>query len=238
MDLLLTVPRRVSPLFSYPLGDGMRTESYLSEDITWSRFIKVCSEEMRLRDGCVPELAWKFSDGRGSKEWITLQDEDSYKRMMGAGARRIRTRAKKESGVKDPDLGYGWRIDLKVRNKVERIEEEEDEEDVTVPARGKEKERVKKKKKRSKAKVPTKRKRSGQKKAFPSADHIPITTDIRYVFSPGRRLSPRHRTLGLEHQVQRTWTAMSQSPTVLKYRPLQSSNPRITVLGVQRHVWC
>ena len=113
----------------------MRTENYLSEDVTWSRFIKVCSENMRLRDGYVPRLAWKFSDGRGSKEWITLDNEDSYQRMMRAGARRIRNRVKKESNVKDPDLGCGWRIDLKLRNKVERVDEEEDEEDVIVPAR-------------------------------------------------------------------------------------------------------
>ena len=54
--------------------------------------------------------------------------------MMQAGARRIRSCAKKESNMKDPDLGYGWRIDLKVRNKVERVEED-DEEDAKVPAK-------------------------------------------------------------------------------------------------------
>ena len=133
----------------------------------------VCSENMRLRDGCVPRLAWKFSDGRGSKEWITLHDEQSYQRMMRAGARRIRSRAKKGSNVEDPDLSFGWRIDLKVRNKVERIEEEDGEEDVTVPAkrRGKEKKKAKAKK-RSKAKAPTKQKRGGQKKAFPPPDPL------------------------------------------------------------------
>jgi hypothetical protein len=164
------VTRRVSPLISFPLGNNMRTEGFVREDVTWRRFNILCSEEMRLREGCEPQLAWKFSDGRGSKEWITLGDEGAYKRMMAAAARRIRARAKKESNLEDPDLSHGWRIDLKVRNKVERIEEEEDEEDAMVPAKGKEKEKTKKRKKRSKEKVPKKRKRGGQKKAFLSPD--------------------------------------------------------------------
>ena len=64
--------------------------------------------------------------------------------------------------MKDPDLGYRWWIDLKVRNKVERVEED-DEEDVKVPAKRKTKAKAKK---RSKMKVPKKRKHGGQKKAF------------------------------------------------------------------------
>ena len=68
----------VSPRFSFPLGDDIRTESFLSEDVSWNRFQTVCSEEMRLREGFQPQLAWKFSDGRGSKEWTTLQNEEAY----------------------------------------------------------------------------------------------------------------------------------------------------------------
>ena len=70
--------------------------------------------------------------------------------MMQVGARQIWSHAKKESNVKDPDLGYGWWIDLKVRNKVERVEDD-DEEDMKVPAKQKAKA-----KKRSKMKVPKK----------------------------------------------------------------------------------
>ena len=55
----------------------MQNESYFSEDVTWLRFNMVCSENMHLRDGFVLKLAWKFSDGQGSKEWITLHDEQS-----------------------------------------------------------------------------------------------------------------------------------------------------------------
>ena len=158
-------------------------------------------DEMRLREGCEPQLAWKFSDGRGSKEWITLHDEDSYKRMIQAGAKRIRDRAKKESNLKDADLSHGWRIDIKVRNKVQRIEEEADDEDMTVPAEGKEREKTKKKRKRSK-KVTAKKKRGGQKKAFPCSDHNCIATETR-VLSLERRLSLRFwcQTLMLERQM-------------------------------------
>ena len=233
----MTVTRRVSPLFSYPLGDGMRTESYLSEDITWSRFNKICSAEMRLREGCIPELAWKFSDGQGSKEWILLRDEDSYKRMMEAGASRIHARAKKESNLKDANLAHGWRIDLKLRNKVQRIEEEEDEEDVAVSVKVKEK--MKKKKKGSKEK-PTKRKRGGQKKASLPPDCNPATTDIPYIFSPGKRPSLQHWAQGLEHQAHQTQLAATRSlmTTLPTYRLLQRFKNRTAVLGVQHHVWC
>jgi len=138
--------------------------------------MEFCSEIMRLLPGYKPKLAWKFSDGRGSKEWITLYDEDSYRRMMKAAAKRIRDRAKKESNLKDADLSAGWRIDLKVLNKVERIVEKEGEEDTRYPVfreETKEKKR-KKKKKGAKEKVPKKRKRGGKKKAFPLPIPLPI----------------------------------------------------------------
>ena len=108
--------------------------------------VSLCSEEMYLREGCKPQLAWKFSDGQGSKEWITLDDEGAYKCMIMAATRRIQTQVKKESDLEDLDLGHGWWIDLKV----ERIEEGEDEEDVMVSVKGKEKEKPKKRKKKSK----------------------------------------------------------------------------------------
>ena len=128
----------------------MRTEGYVHEDTPWQRFYVLCSEEMCLQEGCKPQLSWKFSDGQGSKEWITLDDEGAYKCMIMAATRRIQTQVKKESDLEDPDLGHGWRIDLKVWNKVERIEEGEDEEDVIVSVKGKEKEKLKKRKKKSK----------------------------------------------------------------------------------------
>jgi hypothetical protein len=137
----------------------MRTETFLSEDVSWPRFVSVSSDMMRLREGCVPRLAWKFNSGPHSREWVTLDDEKGYKRMMEMGAKRIRDRAKKESNLKDPDLAHGWRIDLKVRNKVDRIEEEEEEEDTAV-AKGKEKEKSTKKL--------GKRKRGERKKALTS----------------------------------------------------------------------
>ncbi|KAF9653508.1 hypothetical protein BDM02DRAFT_3265237, partial [Thelephora ganbajun] len=159
---------RVSPLFSYPLGGDLRTETYLSEDITWPTFIKICSDNMRLREGSKPKLAYKFSDGRPSKDWITLQDEDAYKHLMKTAAKRIRDRAKKESNLKDADLGFRWRIDLRVTNKVKRIKEEgEEDEDTAESEKGKEKEKTKKKK-RSKN-VPAKRKHGGQKKSLKKA---------------------------------------------------------------------
>ena len=101
----------------------MQTEGYVHEDTPWQRFYVLCSEEMCLQEGCKPQLSWKFSDGQGSKEWITLDDEGAYKCMIMAATRRIQTQVKKESDLEDPDLGHGWWIDLKVWNKVERIEE-------------------------------------------------------------------------------------------------------------------
>ena len=77
--------------------------------------------------------------------------------------------------MKDPDLGYGWQIDLKVRNKVERVEED-DEEDAKVPAKAKAKAKAKK---RLKMKVPKKQKRSGQKKAF----FLAIVILLQLIFS-------------------------------------------------------
>lgn len=99
------------------------TESYLSDDVTWPTFMSICSDEMNLREGSVPEFSWKFSNGPGSKVWTTLS-ESSYRRMMGAAARRIRARAKKEGDIKDIDLGSGWRIDLRLENEVETVEKE------------------------------------------------------------------------------------------------------------------
>lgn len=146
------------------------TETYLSEDVSWPTFIRVCSEEMNLKERSVPEFSWKFSNGTGSKIWTTLS-ESSYRRMMETAAKRIRARAKKESGLKDPDLGFGWRIDLRLENKVETNEEEDASEglDEMLLAKQKEKERkakakAKKKKKKSKAKTPMKRKRGEQTK--------------------------------------------------------------------------
>ena len=138
----------------------MRSEGYFSENVTWSTFVSACSENMRLREGCIPELAWKFNGGPGCKEWTTLSDEGSYHRMMEAAAKRIRSRAKKEANLKDADLGSGWRIDLKVLNNVQRVEEPEDDEDEMVSTKGKEK------KKKSKGKAPKRRKRGEHKKVF------------------------------------------------------------------------
>lgn len=149
----------VSPLFRFPTGDNTYFESYLSKDVTWPRFISVSSENMRLRDGWVPELAWKFSKGSGSRDWTILADEGAYHRMMEAAAKRIRANAKRAR--EEPDLGSGWWIDLKVMNDVQRVEAENNE-DGTVSTKGKEKERKKKPKRKS----PKKRKRGGNKKVF------------------------------------------------------------------------
>ena len=100
------------------------TETYLSEDVTWPTFIRVCSKEMNLREDSVPEFSWKFSNGTGSKVWTTLS-ESSYHRMMEAAAKRIQARAKKEGDLKDPDLGFGWWVDLMLENEVEMIQENE-----------------------------------------------------------------------------------------------------------------
>ena len=110
----------------------------------------------------MPEFSWKFSNGAGSKTWTVLT-EDSYPRMMEAAAKRIRAWARKESGLKDPDLGSGWWIDLKLENSVDVIKEqwpnnEQWEESL------KEAEKGKKKKKKSKGKVLGKQKRGGPKK--------------------------------------------------------------------------
>ena len=153
----------VSPLFSYPLGTGLRTESYLSEDVQWDDFVKVCYENMQLREGCEPQLTWKFSDGRGSKDWITLQDEGAYKCMMKTAAERVRSRVKKEPNITDPDLRFGWRVDIQPATSVQRVEEAEDMV-ASFGEREREDERAKKQKKASKAKVPAKRKHSRQKK--------------------------------------------------------------------------
>ena len=133
------------------------TASYFTEDLPWPTFIAVCSKEMDLREGSVPEFSWKFSNGSGSKTWTTLS-ESSYYRMMVDAAKRIRARAKKESDLKDADLGSGWRIDLKLENKVEVNRK------VSTSDKDTEKEKKKKKKKKSKGKMPAKRKRGRQNK--------------------------------------------------------------------------
>ena len=140
------------------------TESYFSEEITWPRFIKVCSQEMRLQGDSVPEFSWKFSNGTGSKIWTTLSGS-SYLRMMEAAAKRIRARAKKESGLKDSDLGSGWRIDLRLENKVRTVEKE-NYSDEDEAASTEEKKKKKKKTKESKGKARTKRKRDKPTKVF------------------------------------------------------------------------
>jgi hypothetical protein len=135
------------------------TESFLSEDVTWSRFIKVCSNEMNLREDSIPEFSWKFSNGPGSKQWTKLS-ESSYHRMMVAAAKRIRDRAKREPDLKDPDLGSGWRIDLDLENEVE-MNEDGSGEDEAASATEKEK---KEEKKKGKGKVREQKKRPKGKK--------------------------------------------------------------------------
>ncbi|KAF9778370.1 hypothetical protein BJ322DRAFT_1025084 [Thelephora terrestris] len=164
------VNKPVSPLFAFPTGKNVLSETYLSEDVTWSRFIKVASGEMRLREGFVPRLAWKFSSGSGSKMWTTLSDERAYKRMMEAGAKRIRARAKRESNLKDADLASGWRIDLQVLNKVERIRDKDDEDEGELSKEKKVKAKAKKKPKKKSSAV--KRKRGAPKKSRKKAKQV------------------------------------------------------------------
>ncbi|KAF9785386.1 hypothetical protein BJ322DRAFT_1108826 [Thelephora terrestris] len=132
---------RVSPLFSFPLGNKTRTETYLSEDIT---------------------------NGRGSREWVTLHDEKSYERMMKTAAERIRARARKEADIKDPDLAFGWCIELKLRNKVKRLREDGEggRDDAIIITKERKEEKGKKRKKKSKEKASAKENRAKQKKAF------------------------------------------------------------------------
>jgi len=103
--------------------------------------------------------------------------------MMIAAARWIWTRAKKESDLEEPDLSHGWRIDLKVRNKVERIEEGEDKEDVIVSVKGKEKEKTKKRKKKLKKVSSKKQKRGGRKEALSTSCCDPTLTDTHHISS-------------------------------------------------------
>lgn len=149
----------------------MVSESYLSEDVQWETFIAVASEEMRLQEGFVPDLAWKFNNGAGSKTWVTLTDERSYKRMMESGAKRIRDRAKKEPDAKDVDLAYGWKIDLKVLNHVLRCPTEETYVS-EVEAESSKKKKSKKSKKKSKGKSAGKRKHSEPKKVLLALNRI------------------------------------------------------------------
>jgi hypothetical protein len=113
--------------------------------------------------GCEPQLTWKFSDGRGSKDWVVLQDEEAYKCMMKLGADRIRARAKKETNLEDPALGFGWRIDIRPATKALRVEEggeNDDDTEIVVKEKGK--------RKAASKRVPAKRKHYGRKKVLPS----------------------------------------------------------------------
>lgn len=47
--------------------------------------------------------------------------------MMEAGAKQIQARARREGDSENADLAWGWRIDLQVLNKVQRIREEDNE---------------------------------------------------------------------------------------------------------------
>lgn len=111
----------------------------------------------------MPEFSWKFSNGTGSKVWTTLS-ESSYHRMMEAAAKRIQARAKKEGDLKDPDLGFGWRVDLMLENEVEMIQEEDGNSYDEVALAKEEKKGAGKKKKKLKGKIHIKRKRGGRTK--------------------------------------------------------------------------
>ena len=131
---------------------------------------------MRLKQGFVPQLVWKYNKGPGSKDWVWLKDEDSYKRIMDAGVARVRADAKRAK--EEPSYGKGWRIDIKTLNKPKRVKEKDENEDEDED-NDKDKDKVsegetdsepkrkeKKRKKVSKEKKPKKRKRRGNKKAF------------------------------------------------------------------------
>lgn len=90
--------------------------------------------------------------------------------MMKTAAERIRARAKKEANIKDPDLGFGWRIDIQPTTKVERIGGDDDDDDDME------------KKKKTAQKVPAKRQRSGTKKAYSSRHQNPVVTDTLGTF--------------------------------------------------------
>jgi len=107
---------------------------------------------------------------------------------MKAAAKRIRDRAKREGNPKDADISSGWRIDLKVMNKVKRIVEKEGEEDTRYPVKGKKE--TKKKKKGVKEKVPKKRKRGGQKKAFHLPLVIPLQLTSSCIFQSQKKAKP------------------------------------------------
>ncbi|KAF9782706.1 hypothetical protein BJ322DRAFT_1110594 [Thelephora terrestris] len=97
------VNKPVSPLFAFPTGNNVLSETYLSEDVTWSRFVK------------------------------------------------------RESNLKDADLASGWRIDLQVLNKVERIRDEDDEDEDEPSNKKKGKAKAKKKSKKKLSAVKQKR---------------------------------------------------------------------------------
>ena len=125
-----------------------------------------------MQEGCEPQLAWKFSNGHGSKDWTTLQDEEAYGRMMKAGAEWVRVQAKKEANLKDPDLGSGWWIDINPTTNVQWVEEVAEEEDMA-----KEKKMVRK--------IPTKQKQKKGKKV-----HIPFANQPYYNQCDGSSVAP------------------------------------------------
>lgn len=194
------------------------TETYFTEDLPWTTFVSICSKEMNLREGSIPEFSWKFDCGAGSKVWTTLS-KDSYPRMMVAAAKRIRARAKREADLKDPDLGSGWRIDLKLENKVQVVEKEhgsdEDEEaSVREKAEGKGKGKGKKRRRKgAKGKGPTKQRRGGPPKKVP---HPPIRTPLRltWVIVLSRKRSRRN----LARQTDQTWRAIPSPNPVTNQR--------------------
>ena len=83
--------------------------------------------------------------------------------MMEAGAKQIQARARREGDSENADLAWGWRIDLQVLNKVQRIREEDNEDEVEPPKQKREKPKPKKKKSKGKASA-VKRKRRAPKK--------------------------------------------------------------------------
>ena len=134
---------------------------------------------MRLKKNFVPKLVWKYNKGLGSKDWVQLKDEHSYKRMMDAGVARVRANTKKAG--EEPNYGKGWRIDIKMLNKPKRVKEKDEdgsgdedkdedkgtESEVDSEVRGKDKKR-----KRTSKKKPKKNKRHRNKKAFRSPTMI------------------------------------------------------------------
>jgi len=134
---------------------------------------------MRLKKSFVPKFVWKYNKGPGSKDWVQLKDEHSYKRMMDAGVARVQVDAKKAG--EEPDYGKGWRINIKTLNKPKRVkekdedgsgDEDEDEDKVTESEADSEVKGKDKKRKRTSKKKPKKNKCRTNKKAFCSPTMI------------------------------------------------------------------